>query len=364
MTENNQIEICVDRVLPEDLRIPAAERSVAENFTNQPTVHFSPGLGVAPLSPFELAALTAKKWNNGRVLRVRFLDGDQEVQNRLQPFAHQWSEHAHIKLEFGDDPDAEIRISFQHSGSWSYLGTDSLSIPRDEPTMNFGWLTPNSSDDEYSRVVIHEFGHALGCYHEHQNPITDIPWDKEAVYAYYAGPPNNWSKAKVDNNLFHKYSKNVSQYSIFDVNSIMLYSIPNSLTIGDFEVGWNRVLSDTDKSFIAKMYPKDEKDMIELTIDASGTKASIGEHGEEDIYQFIVEQKGMYRIQTSGWTDVVMTLSGPDDETHQIAMDDDSGFFRNARIDVSLKIGTYYVRVRHYRPRRTGKYKIGVNKLE
>jgi serralysin len=43
-----------------------------------------------------------------------------------------------------------------------------------KPTMNYGWMTPDSSDDEVHRVVAHEFGHALGLIHEHQNPDTPI----------------------------------------------------------------------------------------------------------------------------------------------------------------------------------------------
>jgi len=39
-----------------------------------------------------------------------------------------------------------------------------------EPTMNYGWLKDDTDDVEYRRVVIHEFGHALGAIHEHQNP--------------------------------------------------------------------------------------------------------------------------------------------------------------------------------------------------
>jgi hypothetical protein len=207
--------------------------------------------------------------------------------------------------------------------------------------------------------VIHEFGHALGCIHEHQNPTTDIPWDHEAVYRRYGGPPNNWTRNQVDVNLFERYSQQVTQFSDFDDKSIMLYSIPpDLLTDPSRAVGWNRVLSDMDKSFIGTMYPKAEKDFVNLTVNARSRVADIGEHGEEDLYRFTADRAGVYQVETKGWTDVVMTLSGPDSEANQIAMDDDSGFLWNARISAELQPGNYYVRVRHYRPRGTGKYYI------
>ncbi|MDX1415003.1 MAG: M12 family metallopeptidase [Candidatus Promineifilaceae bacterium] len=363
MSNNEEIKVCIDRILPEDMIEEAAEKAIEINPSNRPAVSFSPGLGVAPLGMLDLAALTAKKWDNGRVLHVRFLDGDPIVQQKLQPFAHQWSQFANITFAFDDHPDAEIRISFKAKGSWSYLGTDALSVPRHEPTMNFGWLKPNTADDEYSRVVIHEFGHALGCIHEHQNPSTDIPWDKEAVYKYYAGPPNNWDKDKTDHNLFRKYSEDITQFSQFDEDSIMLYSVPNKFTIGDFEVGFNRELSDTDKTFISTLYPKEEKPAVNLTINARSRVGDIGEHGEEDLYQFMVAQQGVYRVQSGGWTDVVMTLSGPDDPGALIAHDDDSGFLWNAMITAELQPGMHFVNIRHHKPQGTGKYRIRVSRL-
>ena len=54
---------------------------------------------------------------------------------------------------------------------------------------------------EYERVVVHEFGHALGAIHEHQNPKGGIEWNLPAVYKYFAGPPNFWSKEDVDVNV-------------------------------------------------------------------------------------------------------------------------------------------------------------------
>lgn len=257
------IKTCIDRLLPHELLFHASRAALAENPDNAPGARSGmPGAGASIDAPGALAALTGKLWQPGRTLRVRFLDGDPAVQKRLEPYAQEWTKHANLHLAFGNDPNAEIRISFRLPGSWSYIGTDSLTIPRHQPTMNFGWLTPDTPDDEYARVVTHEFGHAIGCIHEHQNPSTNIPWNKEAVYDYYGGPPNNWTKEQVDINLFTRYSADLTQFSAFDRESIMLYPIPNAFTEGDFEVGWNRILSATDKRYIAKLYPgvKKEKD--------------------------------------------------------------------------------------------------------
>jgi hypothetical protein len=197
-----------------------------------------------------------KRWPAAqRNLRVRFLDGEPAVQALVMRFAQEWSNYANLTFTFGDDPAAEIRISFRQPGSWSYIGTDALGIAADAPTMNFGWLTPSVPPDETMRVVLHEFGHALGLVHEHQNPAATIPWNRQAVYDYYSGPPNFWTREEVDRNLFQRYAHQSTQFSAFDHASIMLYPIPQEFTDGDFAVGWNQTLSVTDKTFIAAMYP-------------------------------------------------------------------------------------------------------------
>ena len=135
-----------------------------------------------------MAIIVATLWKPASTLHVKFLDGDPLVKQKVEMVAHGWEDDANIRFVFDDRADAEIRISFLQEGSWSYLGKDALQIPATQPTMNYGWLTPDTEDEEYSRVVLHEFGHALGAVHEHQSPAVRIPWDKEAVYAYYALP--------------------------------------------------------------------------------------------------------------------------------------------------------------------------------
>ena len=72
------------------------------------------------------ALLNEFKWPAGTTVRVRFLEGDPELQERVKRVATEWTgpDMANLTWQFTDDPDADIRIAFvQGSGSWSYLGT-------------------------------------------------------------------------------------------------------------------------------------------------------------------------------------------------------------------------------------------------
>jgi hypothetical protein len=225
--------------------------------------------------------------------------------------------------------------------------------------MNFGWLDTTFSDkDDYNRVVLHEFGHALGAIHEHQNPSVDIPWDKQKVYNYYMGPPNNWTKEQVDNNIFEKYSTTKTQYSQFDRESIMLYSIPNSLTIGDYEVKSNKILSNMDKNYIQTIYPFTIKSIVPLSLGKTVT-TSIGKYQEEDYFSFDITTDSAQKvtIETHGPMDAVVSLMEFDSKK-VIAWDDDSGQYRNSRIIKALNKGKYLIRVRNYSPTGTGTYKL------
>lgn len=121
--------------------------------------------------------------------------------------------------------------------------------------MNFGWVTPTSSDTTDHEVILHEFGHALGMIHEHQNPAGNIPWNKDAVYEYYRRtqtPP--WDKKKVDENIFAKYSESLTSHTSYDDRSIMRYAIPKELTLDGRDRPWNADLSPTDEEFIGRLY--------------------------------------------------------------------------------------------------------------
>lgn len=204
------------------------------------------------------ALLDESKWPFGTTIRARFLEGDPGLQQRVESVAEEWAgpEMANLRLQFVDDSDVDIRIAFQQGdGSWSYLGTMCQQIPAPEPTMNYGWLTPDSGDDELRRVVLHEFGHALGLIHEHQNPDTPIDWNRAAVIADLSGPPNNWDEETIENNIFKRYDPQDVTTTPTDRLSIMMYPIPASWTNDGFSADLNKELSETDKEFIRGAYP-------------------------------------------------------------------------------------------------------------
>lgn len=251
----SHIHMCVDRILTGEQKIRAMELAIKENKKNQPTIKKLPGVSAHPM---KMALQAGKMWADGRLLKIYFMDGSKIQKSQVIKHASQWLKYANVKFDFvSARAKSDIRISFvADTGSWSYIGSDNLGIPKNEPTMNFGWLRDDTDDKEYNRVVVHEFGHALGCIHEHQNPKGGIKWREAAVYQYFAGPPNHWSKADTYSNVIQKYSLDQLNASTFDKKSIMLYSFPGELIVGGKGTPMNYVMSSRDRSFIKQMYPK------------------------------------------------------------------------------------------------------------
>jgi hypothetical protein len=266
MERNPNLRICYDRIVPAGLSLVSPVlHKMREDALLRATGAATPRKAFHDLDPRgiipapHMAIITAKSWPPGSHLKCRFLEGSPTQQAKVIHKAKLWEEYANITIDFVTTPDEQVRIAFQSGqGSWSAVGQDVLNdkyFPATAPTMNYGWLADDTDDTEYERVVVHEFGHALGCIHEHQSPGEQLKWNVEAVYAQFSGPPNNWDKETIDSNILQKYSADGINATIFDRHSIMLYQFPAELFLDRVATPLNTSLSKKDKSFIAQVYP-------------------------------------------------------------------------------------------------------------
>ena len=166
------------------------------------------------------------------------------VKERIEPIVN-------TKFNFVES-NGDIRISFyQGKGAYSFLGTDISRQPKKNNTMNLGWIDV--------ATIIHEFCHALGMIHEHQNPFGKaIEWNKQELYKW-AKERAGWNPDKVKTQIIKKYDSDLINGSDFDPESVMLYFYPDKVTMNNRGTKQNMRLSVTDIEWLQKIYPKETK---------------------------------------------------------------------------------------------------------
>jgi hypothetical protein len=296
---------------------------------------------------------TRAKWVNGTTLRYYFSQGpDKQRQVVREAFAEWKSLGIGLSFHEVDDPaEAEVRIGFDQSdGSWSYLGTDVLTIGTDQRTMNFGWdLTTRQGKS----TALHEIGHTLGKPHEHQNPKSGIVWDEAAVYRTLGGPPNRWDRATTHHNILRKLDPGEIEGSNWDPDSIMHYPFPAGLIREPTQYATEGLnppgtLSALDQEYMRAWYPALEDELPTLHPFASAALSlNPGQQADFSIEPAATRE---YNVGTFGAADTLLVLfEEVDGELRYRAGDDDSGEERNALLKVKLYKGRRYVaRVRLY----------------
>lgn len=166
-----------------------------------------------------------------------------------------WNQACGVQFRFSQRADAPVRVTFEIGASWSQLGNYGVHGPFKKPTMQLGWLLEGrTSEIEWRRVALHEFGHALALEHEQHHPGVQIPWDREAVYQYF-WDKDHWSRDRVDAQIFTPLAVEVAQTTAYDPDSIMHYAIPDYLlTDPSWAVGSNWQLSAGDVAAVQAWY--------------------------------------------------------------------------------------------------------------
>jgi len=204
---------------------------------------------------FELALIKTNMWQNKKELTVFIKPHafDPQLVTLIEKYSNIWAPYSGIVFRFVDHLPAEIIVEINGlSAHSSLIGRNSLTKSHlGLTTMNLG-IAAFVNEEQIRRPIIHEFGHALGCIHEHQSPAASIKWNEPAVIRTYAF--GGWDENMVRTNLLNRYSKGEITNSRFDPDSIMLYPIADTLTLDGFFTNWNTQLSDLDKSFMSKAY--------------------------------------------------------------------------------------------------------------
>ncbi len=209
------------------------------------------------------AAIINWHWQTGQTIKIKFLDGEIAWHETVKRIASEWTTYANLKFEYvGINEKADIRIGFYLTGNdnkygaWSELGAKTEYMPQSKQTMRLGPLT--GTEDSMRRTILHEFGHALGLFHETTNPAANIQWDLPKTYKYYS---LQFTKDEVDRFIINK--ENTTEYSEYDPLSIMHYYIPASITTNGVAVYEQSILSKIDNESMLKWYPFPVRSVIE-----------------------------------------------------------------------------------------------------
>lgn len=185
-------------------------------------------------------------WITGQTIRIRFVGGSVELQNKIKEYASEWTSAANLNFVYvGTNDESDAAIFFETGSNYTF-----------GRSINFGQLSnPNATDEIIRGITLHEFGHLLGLHHENQSPAANIQWNKPVVYDYYQRVIG-WSKEQVDSQIFNALPTSYyNTYTPYDSSSVMTYSFPASFTTNGFSIPFISSLSITDRMFIAKAFP-------------------------------------------------------------------------------------------------------------
>lgn len=259
------VMVCTPRSLPKEKWIEAADRAVAVNPANHPRIErLVRAMPDIHLDRLRIAVVTAKYWGPvGIKLTVGFLDNPPtDLRKRILLHMNAWAKTANVQfVESKTSPKVRIaRIDHgEEAGYWSYVGTDILSIPANEPTLNLQGFTMQTPESEFHRVVRHETGHTMGFPHEHMRRELVNKIDRQKAIDYF-GATQGWSPAEVEQQVLTPIEEaSIRGTAHADPHSIMCYQIPGTLTKDGKPIVGGLDIDRQDFKFAAMVYPRPNK---------------------------------------------------------------------------------------------------------
>lgn len=256
---SDELKVCTPVWLPYASSVDAASRAVLINPLNHPLI----GPESGPLRQRldrahaeRIVFLTTKYWGSDGVnLTVGFMESaPSELQARILTHMNAWGKRANIKFRLSSI-DPQVRISRGSGGYWSYLGTDILSVPMGQQTMNLEGFTMNTPDSEFYRVVRHETGHTLGAPHEHERAAEVAKLDRDKTIALFHAT-QGWSTQMIVEQILTPLSEDDFLFSSpADEKSIMTYQFPGSITKDGQPIVGGLDINENDYDAVGLIYP-------------------------------------------------------------------------------------------------------------
>jgi hypothetical protein len=214
-----------------------------------------------PPHPEFIIGMRSKFWPvTTKVLPVYFRDSSmtQALRNKILTYANKWTKYSGLSFSESNDPSSVIRLDrISGDGYWSYIGTDCSQIPKNQQTLNLDSFSERTPDSEFDRVVVHEFGHARGYWHEHLRPSIIELLDRQKVLKRFkqlygwddsTTIPNVLTPISEDNAVM-KFTANAN------VRSVMCYDFDGSMTKNGKPIPGGSVVLEEDLQFDGQIYP-------------------------------------------------------------------------------------------------------------
>jgi hypothetical protein len=257
-----EVLVCSPKSLPKARWIEAAAKAVEVNPANHPRIErLVRAMPEIQLDRLRIAVVTAKYWGAAGVkLTVGFLDSPpSDLKNRILLHMNAWAKTANVTFTVSNT-SPQVRIARidqgDQAGYWSYVGTDILSIPKDEPTLNLQGFTMDTPESEFHRVVRHETGHTLGFPHEHMRRELVDKIDVQKAINYF-GATQGWSPEEVRQQVLTPIEESsIRGTAHADPHSIMCYQIPGTLTKDGKPIVGGTDIDKQDYKFAGMIYPK------------------------------------------------------------------------------------------------------------
>jgi hypothetical protein len=252
---------CTPKQLPKRLLVEAARRAIAINPVNKVASRGVSGLPSFVSTPERIALLTSKYWGPKAItLTVSFMDNPEpSLQDKILEHMNAWAKYCSIKF-VKTSANGQVRISRGGGGYWSYLGTDILSIPPSQQTMNLQGFTLSTPDSEYFRVIRHETGHTLGFPHEHMRPDLVAKIDPNKAIAYFR-QTQGWNRQEVIQQVLTPLNPadltTEKNQPNSDSVSIMCYQLPGSIMKDGQAFIGGADIDQRDAAFAGQVYPLD-----------------------------------------------------------------------------------------------------------